>query len=590
MITCRLAIIGNKHFNAINLATNSEAVGSSYGEFSQAEFESRMIELLKLSNLELIIMDTTCIAQEDKILECIRYLKMLMKAETRLIVLWPNLTNEAYIQQLLVYGVFDLLTPQLDENTMDDVDIAQKVTADIQYALYNPVSFADVVNSLNVSIITQNIIESNPDEYQQPVYKEVEETKEIEDRKVKKEARKLFKFKEAEKQRLVGFYAGTEEMFEKIKNSNRYNVVSINPYLFGDAISDVDYDEVELVVTDNVPADTIKYIESLVAVSTKRPLIVAGYSDAVEMGKVAQSEYVKTFLYNGEADNFARNVSITASKINDEIIKSNKQTKVFAVYGVKGGVGSTTIASLLAKEYAKQHPTDRVMICDFSLRAGTLAERWGIDTPNPNLFEAIDKFATARVNHIDISQLKDKLDAYCHYDNKSGVYVLPTPYNDIYHYTNYKFNSEQLLFVYNYILEAFKETYDAIFLDVTKFGGFSYDIAIENATKIILVSDAKLSSCSLLLQKLDDLKDKIASVSVILNRTDIKHNEREYENYNAVVESIDKSKVAIVPFDNKMFMEEKELQLTPTKTTIRAIEDAWNIILQVPKAKKKRLF
>lgn len=587
MITHRIAIIGNKHFDTINTATNVEAVGSTVGSFSQTEFEAKAIEILKISNLEIIILDTTCIVDETKILECVRYLKMLMKPETRLICLWPNLKDEAFIQQLLVYGVYDLLNPEIDENTMDDIAIANKITADIQYSINNPVSFADVVDSLNVSIITQNIIESG--DY---AYPEVEETKEIENKKqkaVEKPKKKTFKFmKEKEKQRLVGFFEGSEKVFDTIVSSNRYNIVSINSMMF-DVVDTIDYEAVDVIVLADTSLDTVKRIENLVAVCEKQPLIIVGYKDEIKLNEITPNAYLKVFNYDGTSNAFARNVSIAIAKIDDEIQKTNKNTKVFAVYGVKGGVGSTTICSLMAKEYAKQHPTDRVMICDFSLRAGTLAERWGIDTPNPNLFEAVSKFAQARQDHIDISQLKDKLDAYCHYSSKDGVYVLPTPYNDIYHYTNYKFNSELLLYIYNYLLEAFKETYDAIFLDVTKFGGFSYDIAIENATKIILVSDAKLSSCSLLLQKLDELKDKMASVNVVMNRCDLKHNEREYENYSAVCEVIDKGKIAIVPFDKKMFAEEVELQLIPTKPTIKAVEGIWNVVFPTPKV-KKRLF
>lgn len=470
---------------------------------------------------------------------------------------------------------------------MDDIAIANKITADIQYSINNPVSFADVVDSLNVSIITQNIIESG--DY---AYPEVEETKEIENKKqkaVEKPKKKTFKFmKEKEKQRLVGFFEGSESVFDTIVSSNRYNVVSINSMMF-DVVDTIDYEAVDVIVLADTSLDTVKRIENLVAVCEKQPLIILGYKDETKLNEITPNAYLKVFNYDGTSNAFARNVSIAIAKIDDEIQKTNKNTKVFAVYGVKGGVGSTTICSLMAKEYAKQHPTDRVMICDFSLRAGTLAERWGIDTPNPNLFEAVSKFAQARQDHIDISQLKDKLDAYCHYSSKDGVYVLPTPYNDIYHYTNYKFNSELLLYIYNYLLEAFKETYDAIFLDVTKFGGFSYDIAIENATKIILVSDAKLSSCSLLLQKLDELKDKMASVNVVMNRCDLKHNEREYENYSAVCEVIDKGKIAIVPFDKKMFAEEVELQLIPTKPTIKAVEGIWNVVFPTPKV-KKRLF
>lgn len=587
MITCRLAIIGNKYFDSINTATDLEAVGSAMGTYSQTEFESKVIEILKISNLELIILDTTCINDDSKILECVRYLKMMMKPETRLIVLWPNLKDEAFIQQLLVYGVYDLLNPELDENIMDDLEIANKVIADIQYCVSNPVSFADVVDNLNVSIITQNIIEASPETY---TYPELEEKSEIEKKQETKPSRnkKVFSFKkEKTKQRLVGFYTDTEAIFDKIKASDRYNVIDIKNILFSTVADEIDYDSVDVVVMADINAETVKYVSSLVAVSEHKPLIIAGYKDVEAIKDLPNIDYLKSFNYDGTADGFARGVSIAIAKIDEEIIKSNKNTKVFAVYGVKGGVGSTTIASLMAKEYAKKHPTERVMICDFSLRAGTLAERWGIDTPNPNLFEAVSKFAQAKQNHIDISQLKDKLDAYCHYDNKSGVYVLPTPYNDIYHYTNYQFNSELLLYIYSYLLECFKETYDAIFLDVTKFGGFSYDIAVENATKIILVSDAKLSSCSLLLQKIDELSDKIASVNVVMNRCDIKHNEREYENYSAVIESIDKSKVAIVPFDKKMFNEEVELQLIPSKCTIKAIEDVWSVIYPTPKTKRK---
>jgi len=253
------------------------------------------------------------------------------------------------------------------------------------------------------------------------------------------------------------------------------------------------------------------------------------------------------------------------------------------LYGVKGGVGTTVLSAIMAQNYAKKNPDKRVCAVDFSSRAGDLGEKFGIDKPNLNIHECVLKFLEKKNEHLDINNYKNKIIDYCFPVN--GVYVMPTSQVDIYEFTDRRYSTSEIAQMYRFVLNGLKEQFDAVFIDVTKFGGYCYDIALQEATKIILVSDGKIASTNHLLHKIGQLKDD-NRVSVIINRVDTKHNETEYDDVNIIKAKFDKDKIIELPVDKDLLNETNEMAVKHGRKIDRELNRLF--VNTVPKNKKRK--
>ena len=562
-------IVANKYYDLINYVVDNP-VGHVRGEFDTEAFENEVSQALKQSAVDLVIFDASAVKTD--FLEAVRYIKLQCKPETRVIVIYPNLNDEAVIQQLLVYGIFDIVNPEIDLESMSDIDIRNKLTAELQWAIQEPTTFNKVADKLSISVITQNIIETTSFE------KAPRAKKTIEIPSVKKEIIKP---------RLIGFYTDDPAPFESLAASDKYTIVSVLPST-EKSVVEQDFSTVDIIACEGTSADLISYIKSLVDVNKNKTVIVAGYK---KLSDVVDIKGVNAFSYDGTPEAFSRQVSINSIRKGEE---DNSTCKIIGVYGVKGGVGSTTLTALLAKEYKKKNKNKKIVAIDYSAKAGDLGEKFGItlDKDNSgNLFECVAALAKAKAEHLDISLLKEKVLNYCHLDEKSGVYVLPTSYTDIYKYTNYKVSTADIAFIYTYILDVLRKYFDVVFVDITKYGGFAYETSIDYLDKLILVGDGKLAATSHLLTEYDNLIDQIEmdNVVIVINRSDYKHNENEYDNLKVLQSRCDKNRIVCLPFDKKLQNEVKEMDTKANGRYLRAVNTIWDAMSYLP-VKKKGLF
>ena len=564
----QIALIANKHSGALAHVVEKPCVRVD-GCFNKTEFEAAVTPVLKMMYLDLVIVDATCV--KDNFLDSLCYLKLNLPKAVRIIVLYPNLKDEAVLRQIYVYGIYDVVRPEIDEASMDDAAISKQISAEIQWAIQEPTSFAKVADQLAISVITQNVsIKSDA----QPV-------------KVKNKTELK---KQTNKPRLIGFYAIDDSAYGALIDSNKYNVVDV-VMASEDIIAEQDYSAIDIIALDRVTPDLVAYIKSLVDVNQNKAVIVAGYTDADDVAAVESIENVNVFNFDGSPAAFNRQVSINS--VAKTSASNNFVCRTFGVYGAKGGSGATTITAVLAKEYAKANPKKKVLAVDFSAKAGDLGQKFGIalTTENAgNLYECVSSFAKAKIDHLDIDLLKDKVLEYCHFDNKSNVYVLPTSYTDIYHYTNYRIGTEDIAFVYGYILDTLKEYFDAIFIDITKYGGFPYELALDSTDKLIIVGDAKLASVSQMLTKVDELLELrlLDKATFIVNRSNIKHNEDEYDNYKVLSDRVGRHKTLLLPVDKKLLIEKDEMGTVSGSGFTKALNKIWNLTESLPIKKKKR--
>ena len=533
----QIAYIGNKYAGVIALAVE-QPIGRVEGEYEKAQFEEACSPILKLQYLDLLVVDTTAI--KGNIAEELRWLKMVLAPNTRIIVLAPNLDDKAVIQQLLVYGIYDIVRPEINEETMDDLAIKNTLLAELRWALQEPVSFAKVANDL--SILVNETIET-----EKTVISPVEA---VDSEKTKKEKKEK---KVVNKPRLLAFYDFNDQMVKYLADSGRYTIIDT---LREQENLDIDLSKVDIVVMDKCSISFIGYIKSLAEVQASKIKLIA----CSDLGSVVESYKelgVSCFSYKDGKD-FLRGISVES--VRTETKPLNIST-IYGVYGVKGGVGSTALTAIMAKEYAKKHPDQKVLVLDYSTKTGDLGIKFGIDTPNPNIFELVASFLKAKADHLELELLKNKVLNYTH--SVKGVDIVPTGFGDIYKYTNYIYTADEISFIYCFLLEKFKAYYNAIFVDINKYGGFTYEEALSRVDKLVLVSDCKLASVAQLQIKLDELKQKqlLNKTAVVFNKSAAKTNSNQLDNARVIEGIFDKKKIYHLPFDKKLDAESDEMNI-----------------------------
>ena len=548
-----IAIICNKYASSLRRIINNP-IATVEGEMSLRTFQDKIAPVFRMEYLDIVVLDHT--ALKEDFLEAVKYLKMQLPQRVRLIVLYPNLPVNDMYQQMLVYGVYDIVNPDCNPNMLDDLAIDKKITSDMLWALQEPTTFANIVDKLGV--YNEKTLEVTPEDKKS---------------KIKLENKQKPK-KETVKPRLLGFYGITDRSFNNIISDGKYNVIGIYP-----SVNEQDFSSADIIAIDRCSKEEVAYIVSLVEINQHKAVITAGYEREIDYPDVAGVNY---FTYDMSPGDFARQVSINSARTIEKQTTSYGNN-TYACYGVKGGVGNTTLLAILAQNYAKKNPDQRVCAVDFSSRAGDLGEKFGIDKPTLNIHECLLKYLEKKNEHLDINTFKNKVTDYCFYVN--GVYVMPTSQVDIYEYTDHRYQTSEIAQMYRFILSALKEQFDAVFIDVTKFGGFCYDIALQEATRIILVSDGKIASTNHLLHKIGQLKDD-NRVSIIINRVDTKHNETEYDDVNIIKAKFDKDKIIELPVDKDLLNETNEMAVKHGRKIDRELNKLF--ANTVPKNKKRK--
>ena len=395
-----IAIICNKYAGSLRRIINNP-IATVEGEMSLRTFQDKVTPVFRMEYLDIVVLDHTALKEE--FLEAVKYLKVQLPQRVRLIVLYPNLPVDELYQQMLVYGVYDIVNPDCNPDKMNDMAIDKKITSDLLWALQEPTTFANIVDKLDVHTAKPN--EEAPVE-KKPL--------------IKLESKQKPK-KETVKPRLLGFYGITDRSFSNIISDGKYNVVGIYP-----SVGDQDIGNADIIAIDRCSEADVAYIASLVAVNQHKAVITAGYEREIDFPGVSGVNY---FTYDMSPADFARQVSISSIKTLEQQQNSSAGNQTFALYGVKGGVGTTVLSAIMAQNYAKKNPDKRVCAVDFSSRAGDLGEKFGIDKPNLNIHECVLKFLEKKNEHLDINNYKSKLIDYCFPVN--GVYVMPTSQVDI---------------------------------------------------------------------------------------------------------------------------------------------------------------
>ena len=538
------AIICNTYLDAINKVIKRPMVAIG-GSYNINEFKKETAPLFKQQYLNLLIFDVSVI--KDDVLEALCYLKTNLDSNVRIIVLYPNLDDEKIYRQILAYGIYDVIDTKIDKDTMSDEDINKLIISELNWMINEPVRFNKVKDKLKIDIPVVNEIKA-------------EETPKA--------------LKETNKKRLVGFFEDDDASFKTIRSSGRYNIIGIcKGSSFDEKSDDISYADV--IVMDEPSEEFVRYIKSLSEVNEKKPLIIVGIKDQNKSQYIGV-DGVRCFIYDGTAEHFARQVSIVYHERGDTL-KTNDHA-IYAFRSVKGGIGNTTLTMLAATSYARKNKGQRVVVVDYSLRAGDIAERSGIDKPDPNLYECVADFLKAKKEHIDIDLLKNKIKDYCHYDPKHMIYVLPTAYGDIYRYTNYLYPSNEIADIYRFILEALKEMYDAVFVDIGRGSDYLCEIVTSLCSTMFISTSAKLSGVSHMLGTINELKedDKGYETVIVVNKLDAKHNENEYENLKIIKDHVKGSKLIELPFDKKLDDEVLEMDVYASKKYMKAVDAMWD--------------
>lgn len=537
------AVISNAYHDAIYKVINRPMVKIE-GAFSANEFKKEVAPLFKQQYLNLLIFDATSI--KDDILEALCYIKANLGSNVRIIILYPGLDDEKLYRQILAYGIYDVIDTKIDKDSMSDEDINKLIISELNWVINEPIRFNKVKDKLKLDI---------------PVIREIK----VEDIKASKGTNK---------KRLIGFFKDDDLSFKTIRSSGRYNIIGIyKESSFDEKSDDISYADV--IVMDEPDEEFVRYIKSLSEVNEKKPVIIVGIKDPKKSSYIGVKG-VRCFIYDGTSEHFARQVSIVYHEKDNTLKDSNHV--IYAFKSVKGGVGNTTLTALAATTYAKNHKGQRVVVVDYSLRAGDIAQKFGIDKPDPNLYECVENFLKAKKEHLDINLLKNKIKEYCHFDSKRMIYVLPTAYGDIYRYTNYLYPSNEIADIYRFILEALKEMYDAVFVDIGRGSDYLYEIVTSLCNTMFISTNAKLSGVSHVLSTINELKEdeKGYETIIIVNKLNAKHNENEYENLKILKNHIKELKLIELPFDKKLNDEVLEMDILASRKFFKAIDTMWD--------------
>lgn len=538
------AIICNTYLDAINKVIKRPMVAIG-GSYNINEFKKETAPLFKQQYLNLLIFDASVI--KDDVLEALCYLKANLDSNVRIIVLYPNLDDGKIYRQILAYGIYDVIDTKIDKDSMSDEDINKLIISELSWVINEPVRFNKVKDKLKLDI---------------PVIREIK----VEDTKVSKDTNK---------KRLIGFFKDDDSSFKTIRSSNRYNIIGIyKESSFDEKSDDISY--ADIIVMDDEPSEEfVRYIKSLSEVNEKKPLIIVGIKDPNKSQYIGV-DGVRCFIYDGTAEHFARQVSIVYHEKDNTPKDSNHV--IYAFKSVKGGVGNTTLTALAATTYAKKHKDQRVVVVDYSLRAGDIAQKFGIDKPDPNLYECVENFLKAKKEHLDINLLKNKIKEYCYFDSKRMIYVLPTAFGDIYRYTNYLYPSNEIADIYRFILEVLRELYDAVFIDIGTGSDYLYEVVTSLCNTMFISTNAKLSGVSHMLNTLNELKEdeKGYETIIVVNKLNAKHNENEYENLKILKKHIKELKLIELPFDKKLNDEVLEMDILASRKFIKAIDTMWD--------------
>lgn len=557
--------ITNRFTGVIGQIIHDEAFICNNDQVTLEQFKMNVVELIKNQYIDLLIFDTSYLKDNNDIPEAIKYLRM-HKDKMRIIVIAPNMCDDAFIAQLVKYGVFDIVNPEINEKLQKKEEIDELIKDAVEYFLRNPQTFANMVKYLDIDA-KENEEKNN----------EVDDNTDNKD--VKKDKKKSKKLKRAY---VIG--EKPDSIISALDNFGEYEIVDVKKY--DDDISDIKFLRIDHLILINPTIAQLEKMSELVSVIEYNTKIYAGYSDMDNYKKVANRVDINTFVYDNPEE-FCRKIAITEHQKKEEVLVINTGSKVITVAGAKGGVGTTTIATLIARHFAKSNLNLKVCVVDFRPFTGTLNIKYRILEPIQNTYRLLKDVINNKKEKYNMDILKGQIINYVDYIKDDNIYVLPTTYVDFYEYSDYQYTNSEINMAYSYIIESLKSTFDIIILDTDQYSS-AFDVAVLNSNNVFIVSEFGIESIYRLKAILNRLNPKYypsieSKLNVVLNKS-MKQDREYHVNNQRLLKKFYSGPCFEVPFDKTIINSTESLRpIAANKKVYNAVTEVCNQILKIHK-------
>lgn len=506
------------------------SISNNYtGVFNFDDLKEKVQPIFKNRFLDLMLIDFSAFESDEDALNFVEHIKTvtgdLNKNPLRVVVVAPNLSNEDTLHYLVVYQCYDILNPvTLGLNKTDAEDLIER---EITLNLINPKTFSQVkhlIKKLGAST------------------EETETKKPILNFKQKMAKDKLRAFVVFEDDSKGGGFLKKLDTFAR---KSRLFYVNSKPlsYDLKDSLANIASLYIDILVIYQPDLDHMKDIIEIIQTVDNRINIHVFHKDYErydELSKYIISKNISTNVRPHYTRDFS--FHLMESEILDSHLAQNQTIKntillnkasVISVVGSKGGVGATSVASLLAKEFAKIDNL-RTVVVDFSYYVGDLKSFLNIPEPQKNIFiwfSFIVSHFRNKTNNLE--SYYDLIVDYCD-KNSDGLYVLNTPNKDFFAYTEFDINEEERIQALNFTMKALKSTFDVVILDVNTIYS-NFDVALLESSHAVLVTEPNISALYKLKTLLNDTLEpmyhfKKDNIYVVVNKDMSKNNDFQKEN------------------------------------------------------------
>lgn len=506
------------------------SISNNYtGVFNFDDLKEKVQPIFKNRFLDLMLIDFSAFESDEDALNFVEHIKTvtgdLNKNPLRVVVVAPNLSNEDTLHYLVVYQCYDILNPvTLGLNKTDAEDLIER---EITLNLINPKTFSQV----------KHLIKKLG-----PSTEETETKKPILNFKQKMAKDKLRAFVVFEDDSKGGGFLKKLDTFAR---KSRLFYVNSKPlsYDLKDSLANIASLYIDILVIYQPDLDHMKDIIEIIQTVDNRINIHVFHKDYErydELSKYIISKNISTNVRPHYTRDFS--FHLMESEILDSHLAQNQTIKntillnkasVISVVGSKGGVGATSVASLLAKEFAKIDNL-RTVVVDFSYYVGDLKSFLNIPEPQKNIFNWFSFIVSHFRNKTNnLESYYDLIVDYCD-KNSDGLYVLNTPNKDFFAYTEFDINEEERIQALNFTMKALKSTFDVVILDVNTIYS-NFDVALLESSHAVLVTEPNISALYKLKTLLNDTLEpmyhfKKDNIYVVVNKDMSKNNEFQKEN------------------------------------------------------------
>ena len=506
------------------------SISNNYtGVFNFDDLKEKVQPIFKNRFLDLMLIDFSAFESDEDALNFVEHIKTvtgdLNKNPLRVVVVAPNLSNEDTLHYLVVYQCYDILNPvTLGLNKTDAEDLIER---EITLNLINPKTFSQV----------KHLIKKLG-----PSTEETETKKPILNFKQKMAKDKLRAFVVFEDDSKGGGFLKKLDTFAR---KSRLFYVNSKPlsYDLKDSLANIASLYIDILVIYQPDLDHMKDIIEIIQTVDNRINIHVFHKDYErydELSKYIISKNISTNVRPHYTRDFS--FHLMESEILDSHLAQNQTIKntillnkasVISVVGSKGGVGATSVASLLAKEFAKIDNL-RTVVVDFSYYVGDLKSFLNIPEPQKNIFNWFSFIVSHFRNKTNnLESYYDLIVDYCD-KNSDGLYVLNTPNKDFFAYTEFDINEEERIQALNFTMKALKSTFDVVILDVNTIYS-NFDVALLESSHAVLVTEPNISALYKLKTLLNDTLEpmyhfKKDNIYVVINKDMSKNNDFQKEN------------------------------------------------------------